>query len=79
MNMGLKGFIAGTVVGAFVGSLTGFFFDSIFWITGTSMQSLQETQKKIYELREEYVTSIDNYIFSFINKRCHFLFSAYKD
>ncbi|XP_057342156.1 RPII140-upstream gene protein [Microplitis mediator] len=55
MNMGLKGFIAGSLVGAFVGSLTGLFFDSIFWVTGTSMKSLQETQKKIYELREEAI------------------------
>ncbi|KAG8039740.1 hypothetical protein G9C98_000469 [Cotesia typhae] len=33
VNMGLKGFIAGSLVGAFVGTLTGLFFDGLFWIS----------------------------------------------
>ncbi|CAD6237552.1 GSCOCG00002372001-RA-CDS [Cotesia congregata] len=53
VNMGVKGFIAGSLIGAFVGSITGLFFDGLFWISGTSMKSLQETQKKIAELRED--------------------------
>ncbi|XP_034943285.1 RPII140-upstream gene protein [Chelonus insularis] len=52
INMGIRGMIAGCIVGTSLGSAAGVIFNFIFWLSGSNLRELSELQKEFYLLRK---------------------------
>lgn len=54
-NLGLKGFVAGSVIGTACGAVAGVATLSILKLSGVTMKDIYENQFTLRKMRQEYV------------------------
>ncbi|KAK0092514.1 hypothetical protein PV326_001258 [Microctonus aethiopoides] len=63
LNMGIKGMISGGVVGTLLGTVAGIMSSILLYLTGSSMESIQNSQYALKTYRDELIHKKDRELF----------------